>query len=251
MSIASEDARALVDRIAASIQSQVLSGEIQTGSRLRQESLAAQFGVSRTPVREALRKLQASGVIELQPNRGAVVRGPSARELREAYQVRAELEGLAAELAATRISDPQLRRLREAEALFRRSIQTLIDTRRRGREGPRWSGESEWERANDTFHQVIQGAAGNARLLATIADLHRSFPRALTWAALSERTHLLEENIAQHHRVLDAIERRDAAGAREAMREHVRAAGELIAHRLEEQHPAPAQPVPSQSLVSC
>jgi len=110
----------------------------------------------------------------------------------------------------------------------------------RGREGPRWSGESDWERANDTFHQVIQAAAGNARLLATIADLHRSFPRALTWAALSERTHLLEENIAQHHRVLDAIERRDAAGAREAMREHVRAAGELIAHRLEEQHPAPA-----------
>jgi len=87
---------ALVDRLAATIRSRVLAGEIPTGSWLRQESLAAQFGVSRTPVREALRKLQATGLVQLEPNRGAVVRGLTEREIREAYEVRAELEGLAA-----------------------------------------------------------------------------------------------------------------------------------------------------------
>ena len=116
-----EEDAALVDRLAATIQARVLSGEFASGSRLRQESLATEFGVSRTPVREALRKLQAAGIVQLEPRRGARVRGPSAREVREAYEVRAELEGLAAALAATRIRDDELRRLRDAQALFEES----------------------------------------------------------------------------------------------------------------------------------
>ena len=108
---------ALVDRLAAAIHARVLAGDIPTGSRLRQESLATEFGVSRTPVREALRKLQADGVIELEPNRGAVVRGPSGREVREAYEVRAELEGLAAE---------HIRDMIEEHGIY------AVSTRRRG-----------------------------------------------------------------------------------------------------------------------
>jgi DNA-binding GntR family transcriptional regulator len=80
---------------------------------------------------------------------------------------------------------------------------------------------------------VIQQAAGNRQLLLTIAHLHLSFPRDLTWSALSNSTHLLEENIEQHRRVLSAIERRDGAEARRAMTEHVRSAGELVARLLE------------------
>lgn len=222
----------LVDRLATTIRSRVLSGEIETGTRLRQETLASEFGVSRTPVREALRKLQASGLVRLEPNRGAIVRGPSSREILEAYEIRAELEGLAAERASTRISDDHLDALRDAERLFRRSIQSVI-VRRRDGEQSSWSSESEWERANNVFHQVIQEAAGNARLVATIAELHQSFPRDLTWAALAQSSHLLQENVEQHARVLSAIERHDPEGARRAMREHVLAAGELVAHRFE------------------
>src|SRR5262249_51891998 len=120
-----EEDAALVDRLAATIQARVLSGEFATGSRLRQESLATEFGVSRTPVREALRKLQAAGIVQLEPRRGARVRGPSAREVREAYEVRAELEGLAAGLAADRIRDEELRRLREAQEMFEDSSRQL------------------------------------------------------------------------------------------------------------------------------
>ena len=221
----------LVDRLAGAIQTRVLSGDVPVGTRLRQEALADEFGVSRTPVREALRKLQATGLVELHPNRGAVVRGPSAREIREAYEVRAELEGLAAELAAGRISDRDLLRLREAQALFRKSVETLI-ARRARRRAP-WKDESVWVRANDLFHQAILDAAGNERLSDTIADLHRSFPRDLTWTALSQSSRLLEENVEQHEAVLEAIEQRDSEEARRRMIEHIRTAGELVTLQFE------------------
>jgi DNA-binding GntR family transcriptional regulator len=232
------DTSPLVDRLAGEIQARVLSGATPVGTRLRQEALADEFGVSRTPVREALRQLQASGLVELLPNRGAVVRGPSAREIREAYEVRAELEGLAAELAAERISDRDLRRLQEAQRLFQDAVETLIARRARRREP--WKDESLWVQANDLFHQAILDASANARLADTIADLHRSFPRNLTWAALSRSSRLLEENVEQHQAVLDAIERRDPAEARRSMVEHVRSAGELVTLHFEQ---ASAQPV--------
>ena len=221
-----------VERLAGAIQAQVLRGDVPVGTRLRQEALAEEFGVSRTPVREALRQLQATGLVELLPNRGAVVRGPSAREIREAYEVRAELEGLAARLAAERISDRDVVRLREAQALFRKSVTTLIA--RRARRPAPWKDESVWVRANDLFHQAILDAAGNGRLNDTIADLHRSFPRDLTWTALSQSSRLLEENVDQHDAILEAIERRDPEEARRRMVQHVRSAGELVSLHFEQ-----------------
>ncbi len=223
----------LVDRLAAAIQSRILSGEISSGTRLRQETLASEFGVSRTPVREALRKLQSTGIVAVEPHRGALVRVPTAREVREAYLVRAELEGLAAEVATTRIGDDDLDRLRQADAEFHHAIDGVIDGRDRGERDHPWTAESDWEHANNLFHQVIQQAADNAQLLAAIAQLHRSFPRHLTWTALSHSSHLLAENVEQHHRILTMIERRDPAGARAAMADHVRSAGELVARLLE------------------
>jgi DNA-binding GntR family transcriptional regulator len=223
----------LVDRLASTIQARILSGEIASNTRLRQETLAAEFGVSRTPIREALRKLQSAGVVALEPRKGAVVHGPTARQVREAYLVRAELEGLAAELATPRMGDAELDRLRDAQAHFRHSIEDVIARRRRNGETAEWSDESEWEQANNVFHQVIQEAAGNRQLLSAIAHLHRSFPRHLTWSALSKNSHLLAENIEEHRRILDAIETRDAQGARTEMAAHVRSAGELVAVLLE------------------
>jgi len=228
------DRHALVDHIAATLQTRVLGGEIPGGTRLRQESLAAEFGVSRTPVREALRKLQADGIVELTPHRGAVVRGPTAREIREAYEVRAELEGFAADLATQRIRETQLQELRESVALFRTSMGSLIERRRAGGPGSTGADIAVWTRANDAFHRGVQAAAGNSRLRETLADLHKSFPRDLTGIVLGESSALIQENVEQHAAVLDAIERHDPAAARRLMVEHVQRAGELVTLRFEQ-----------------
>jgi DNA-binding GntR family transcriptional regulator len=225
--------RALVDKLASDLQQRVLSGEIPSGARLRQSALAAEFGVSRTPIREALRKLQAGGFVELQPNRGALVRGLSAREIRDAYEVRAELEALAAELAATRIRHDQLDRLRDAQRQFGDGLAQTMEARERDGE----TGEglaAVWGPANDQFHQLIQEAAGNLALVAALTHLHRSLPRDLTKIVLAESTPLLRANVREHEEILAALERRDSAEARELMRRHVRHAGELVTLRFEQ-----------------
>jgi len=225
------DRRALVDKLAATLQARVLSGELPVGSRLRQEALADEFGVSRTPVREALRKLQASGLVELRPNRGALVRDVSPREIRDAYEVRAELEGLAAELAARHIHHEDVDRLHEAQSEFRTALAETTAARERGEE-PSQDVSDRWGRANDLFHQTIQQAAGNDVLAATIAHLHRSFPRDLSRTVLRGSTTLLHENVREHGDILAAIERHDAASARSLMIEHVRRAGALVTRHV-------------------
>jgi len=231
------EGRALVDKLASDLQQRVLNGEIPTGTRLRQSALAAEFGVSRTPIREALRKLQAGGLVELQPHRGALVRGLSSREIRQAYEVRAELEALAAELAATRIRHDQLDRLNDAQGQFRDGLARTVEARDTG--SGTWEDQAvRWGRANDQFHQVIQEAAGNDVLLAQLTHLHQSFPRDLTKIVLTESTPLLRANVREHEEIVAALERRDAETARDLMRRHVRHAGELVTLRFEQRMPA-------------
>ena len=226
--------RALVDQLASDLQRRVLSGEIPSGARLRQSALAAEFGVSRTPIREALRKLQAGGLVELQPHRGALVRGLSSREIRDAYEVRAELEALAAELAALRIRHDQLDELRDVQELFRAVLAATVSAREGGVDGPDEARAAAWGRANDRFHQLIQSAAANEVLVSTLARLHRSFPRDLSRIVLAESTPLLRANVLEHEEIVAALERRDPESARELMRRHVRHAGELVTLRYEQ-----------------
>src|SRR5262245_41802677 len=225
----------LVDKLADEIQAKVLSGELPSGTRLRQETLAEQFGVSRTPVREALRKLQASGLVELQPHRGALVRRHSPREIRDAYEVRAELEALAAGLAAERIRPEQLDRLHEAQEHFEHALELTVSARKRKRgNGVTDHGSSLWGRANDEFHSVISEASGNEALSGALRHLHRSLPRDLSRVVLSENTTLLHDNVGEHRAILDAIESRDASGARDLMHRHVKHAGALVTLRFEQ-----------------
>jgi DNA-binding GntR family transcriptional regulator len=223
----------LVDGIAQAIHASILSGEYPLGGRLPQETLAKRFGVSRTPIREALRMLEAAGIVRLGPNIGAVVRGPTPRSIREAYLVRAELEGLAAELAVPRITAEQLHQLRAAEQEFRSAVRELA---RIGTDpgDARSIADGAWVHANDSFHEVILDASGNERLHRTITELHVAFPRNLTWSALSARPSLLSENVEEHQRILAAIERQEPGAARMHMTYHVLRAGELVAQWFEQ-----------------
>jgi DNA-binding GntR family transcriptional regulator len=233
VSQAADERRALVDKLASQLHARVLSGELPSGTRLRQEALAQEFGVSRTPVREALRKLQADGLVELQPNRGAVVRGLSPREIRDAYEVRGALEALAAQLAAERISREQLKRLGHAQREFRAALERTATRRRGGRE----VGVREvrlWGSANDEFHQTIHEASGNEVLVATLEQLHRNFPRDLSRLVVSESTAMLEANVREHEAILEALSRHDAKAAHELMQRHITRAGSLVTLRVEQ-----------------
>ena len=107
------------DDIAVLIEEAIVSGELEPGSVLRQEQLSERFGVSRTPVREALRRLAALGLVSFEPNRGVRVRTMSHGDLREAFMVRAELEGLVTELAARRLTPEGLHGARGVRAPLR------------------------------------------------------------------------------------------------------------------------------------
>jgi DNA-binding GntR family transcriptional regulator len=224
--------KAIVDGLADTLREAILSGELATGTWLRQERLAEQHGVSRTPVREALRAMQAQGLVEVVPHRGALVCGPTLRDVHEAYAVRAELEGYAAELAAELARDAEIERLHEAEQMFRRAVADSA-----AGEAAAASGRPRWSDANDLFHEAILTAAGNRRLADMISALHRSFPRSVTWGALRGNSHLLEENVEQHRDIARAIAAHDPAGARQAMKHHVQRSGELIAMRFEQLQP--------------
>jgi DNA-binding GntR family transcriptional regulator len=165
-------------------------------------------------------------MVEVVPHRGALVRGPTSRDIREAYEVRAELEGFAAELAARWSRDDELRQLRAAEELFERVVEEFL-REPDAADGPN-AHEVSWMQANDRFHVAVQRGAGNARLQAAIENLHRSFPRNLTWRALSGDSRLLRDNVEEHRDIRAAIEERDEATARKLMTDHVRRAAELV-----------------------
>ena len=113
------------DDIALVIEEAIVSGELEPGTVLRQEQLSEQFNVSRTPIREALRRLAALGLVSFVPNRGVRVRTISREELHEAFMVRAELEALATEVAAGKMTAEDLDELEAAEQHFARISKDL------------------------------------------------------------------------------------------------------------------------------
>ncbi|GAA5040798.1 DNA-binding GntR family transcriptional regulator [Thermocatellispora tengchongensis] len=220
----------LVAGLVNALQDRISTGDIKIGSWIRQERIAQEYGVSRTPVREALRQLDALGVVEIVANRGARVKLPSIRDITEAFEVRGVLEGHAACLAARNITQAQLDVLRETDGIFREAVRHA----RSGGEDSRAESRALWYRANDAFHATIVTACGNRQLQLTLETLHHRMPRNLTWSALDGDPRLLEENAEEHVRIADAIDRRDGERARELIMAHTQRAQELILLRFQE-----------------
>ena len=215
------------DEIALALEDAIVSGEIPPGTVLRQEQLSEQFEVSRTPVREALRRLAAPGLVSFVPNRGVRVRELSRDELREAFLVRAELESLATELATPRIDDRGAGRARG-----RRGAVRGADARRARPLARR--------RASD----CALAASGCARTMASTTSIYAAAhaPHVERLAKSARRTFLSQwraarprastsstsRTSAQHRAIRDAIAARSAAGARALAREHVLHSGRML-----------------------
>jgi DNA-binding GntR family transcriptional regulator len=207
------------DDIAVLIEEAIVSGELAPGTVLRQEQLSERFGVSRTPVREALRRVAALGLVSFIPNRGVRVRTLSHEELREAFLVRSELEGLVTELAAQRLTRADLEELEECERRFARLTKEL---RSREPGGDRRAVMTDWMRANHAFHDVLYSVA-NVPYIETVAKAaRRTFSGPAVWAPVDEELdRLYDRNQAEHAAIRQALVAHSVRGARELAREHV------------------------------
>jgi DNA-binding GntR family transcriptional regulator len=221
------------DEIALTIEEAIVSGELPPGTVLRQEQLSERFAVSRTPIREALRRLAALGLVSFVPNRGVRVRTLSRDELHEAFLVRAELESLATELAAPRMTEDDLAELEETEARFSEATQAL---RARPRDDvDRWRLTSEWVRANHGFHDVIYRVAAAPLVERLAKSARRSFSGHAVWGpGGSEIDALYERNDREHRAIIAALRAGNPAGARALSREHVLHSYELLIHVLDQ-----------------
>jgi DNA-binding GntR family transcriptional regulator len=210
-----------VDRAYQAIREGIMRGTYAQGAHITAQGLATVSGLSRTPVREAMRRLHAEGLIRIIPNRGAFVAHWDKAEIEHIYDLRVLLEGFAAESAALRVTPEQLVELRETAD----EMQALVVQ-------PDPSREAIAE-INDRFHKAVLKASGNARLqelLNTIVEIS---------LVLSTFRHYqieeLRRSANQHSELVSALEMRDPAWARSVMAAHILSARHTLLATLAKQ----------------
>jgi DNA-binding GntR family transcriptional regulator len=199
-------ARSLRDEL----EDDIVAGRALPGERLDEVSLADRFGVSRTPIREALRQLAEAGFIELRPHRGAIVSAPDPRRMIEMFEVMAELEAMCARLAARRLSDVDEAALKATLAACRKAAK---------------AGDTDaYYYENERFHRAIYAASGNGFLAEQAIVLHKRLaPFRRLQLRVRNRMRVSQE---EHERIVEAIRCGDVAGAESEIRAHVAVQGE-------------------------
>jgi DNA-binding GntR family transcriptional regulator len=206
----------VVDQVYAAIRERIVRGSLERGARIHQEDLADDLGVSRTPVREALRRLAAEGLVEMRTNRGARVADVGFGEMRAAYEARLVIEPGAAWLAGALRPPAPLARMRAALAAQRRAIP---DVRR--------SFD-----ANREFHIALVEASGNEFLLQFVQRLWVARIGEVIYERQRETPERMQLDADEHEQILQAIEAGNGRGAQTLARRHVAEAiqrfGELL-----------------------
>ena len=203
--IIDETTKSLEEKVYIALEEAILSGEYKRGDSLTEMSLCRKLGVSRTPVRSALHKLFEEGLIEILPNRGAVVIGMNDDDLADIYKIRIKLEGLASAMAAQRMNDEEKAKLAETVELSEFYL---------------GKGDVEKLKELDTnFHIIIYKASGNRMLSKILSELHRNI-RSYRKLSLTVPGRL-EKSIDEHKEILAAINSGDAATADEITSRHI------------------------------
>jgi DNA-binding GntR family transcriptional regulator len=195
------------DRAYSQIRRMILSGQLVPGQQIREEQLAEACGVSRTPVRDALRRLEAESLVSRNESQRSFVAEWSLEDIAEAFQLRALLEGRAAKRAATRITVEQMRVLKACN----RRIETAI-----GGDKP---GIGVFLENNRIFHATIMEAAASVRLTNILASIVEQ-PVVLRTAQQYDRENLMRSH-GEHQELVAAFERRDGDWAESVMAAHI------------------------------
>jgi DNA-binding GntR family transcriptional regulator len=201
--------RNMHDRVIDEMRRRIISGELASGVNLSEIALAESFGVSRTPVREALKKLQTEGLVTIRPRVGTFVTTPSRREITELFEMKELLEGAAARLLAQRGRVAEVDRLEQNLVEADRAVAAHDSAR--------------YAELVQEFHDLLITGADNAKLEAHYRTLMNqlAYPRLVT-TSLGQPGRVLRSD-QEHHRVLGLIVEKDGDSAERVMREHVRA----------------------------
>lgn len=201
------------------LRERILRGDYPEGEPLRQDALADELGVSRIPVREALRQLEAEGLVTFSPHRGAVVSSLSLDEIVELFELRADIECDLLDRAIPRMSKEQLDRAFDV-------IDEFEDALRAG-EATRW-GPLNWR-----FHAALYVPANRNFTMGVLQKLHQHSDRYFRMQLLL--AHGGERANEEHRAIADAVYEKDAATARERMRTHILGAGSSLVQLLQQQ----------------
>ena len=195
----------LRDVVFKTLRQAILKGELEPGERLMEIQLAERLGVSRTPIREAIRKLELEGLVLMIPRRGAEVAKISEKNLRDVLEVRRSLEELAIDLACQRIQEEELETLREAQKEFAAAIA---------------AGDAmEIAQTDEKFHEIIYSGTGNQKLMQILSNLREQMYRyRLEYIKDANKRQIL---LVEHEQILKALSLRHVQEARLAVREHI------------------------------
>ncbi|MDR2858022.1 MAG: GntR family transcriptional regulator [Novosphingobium sp.] len=212
-------AQSLVDVVAERIEAAIISGQLEPGSRLSEQALATSLGVSRGPLREAIRRLEGRKLLERTPNIGVRVAALSLRDLNEILQVREALEGMACGLAALNMSDAEIAELRR-----------LLDNHEKQRSVQENKGYYQESKDFD-FHFRIVAGSGNERLARMLTGDLYYLLRVYRYKSSTKPGRAMEA-LQEHRDIAAALERRDPQAAEQAMREHLRHARRYVEEQI-------------------
>ena len=204
---------ALYQEVAERLRQRIFSHELQPGTWVDEQALAADYGISRTPLREALKVLASEGLVTLKPRRGCYVTEISERDLDEIFTVMALLEGQCAADTTRKASETDLIHLRSVhDELERAAGANDIDG---------------FFEANQAFHQEVQHIADNRWLTQAITDLRKVIKLSRHHSLFSDGR--LKQSLAEHRAILDALAHRDVARSEQLMREHISSGRQALA----------------------
>ena len=200
------DYELLSQKVYRILKTRIIKGDLKPGEKLLENKIAEQLGVSRTPIREALRELAAEGFVKMSPNQGVVVSNVSVKDIQEVLQIRGVLEGLAARLAAKLINGEEIKELEK----FLKQMEHYTNK----------GNALAFSEMDAEFHELILNICGNNRLI----QIHKN---------LSDQTHRyrirslsipgrLKDSLNEHQEIVEALKRKDSEKADRVSQEHVK-----------------------------
>jgi DNA-binding GntR family transcriptional regulator len=214
-----DESATLADRVFEQLRRAIVEGEVPAGSKLSEPELATRFGISRGPLREALRRLESTNLVERRPNLGARVITLTSEQLLDIYVVREALEGMAARLAAEHMSEEAIEGLKDLIEQHRRDVSSD-------------AGQAYFQKGGDMdlHYRIVQGS-GNRRLIGILCDdlYHLARMYRCQFGMGNDR---VRDALGEHALIVDAIGERDGELAELLMRRHIRASRRATEQRL-------------------